>query len=56
MVFTGFTEAEGCFNINIYKTKAGKFTAKLRFSIAIMENDLDLLNKIEKLFKLWSYL
>jgi hypothetical protein len=45
--FTGFTEAEGCFNINIYKTKAGKFTAKLRFSIAIMENDSELLNKIK---------
>lgn len=45
--FTGFTEAEGCFNINIYKTKAGKFTAKLRFSIAIMQNDLELLNKIK---------
>lgn len=44
---TGFTEAEGCFNINIYKTKADKLTAKLRFSIAIMENDLELLNKIK---------
>jgi hypothetical protein len=41
--FTGFTEAEGCFNINIYKTKAGNLTAKLRFSIAVMENDLELL-------------
>jgi hypothetical protein len=46
--FTGFTEAEGCFNINIYKTKAGKFTAKRRFSIAIMENDVDILNKIKE--------
>jgi hypothetical protein len=43
---TGFTEAEGCFNINIYKTKAGKLTAKLRFSLAIMENDTELLNQI----------
>lgn len=43
---TGFTEAEGCFNINIYKTKAGKYTAKLRFSLAIMENDTELLNQI----------
>ena len=47
---TGFAEAEGCFNINIYKTSAGKLTAKLRFSIAIMENDLDLLNLIKNYF------
>jgi len=44
---TGFTEAEGCFNINIYKSKTGKLTAKLRFSLAIMENDSELLNKIK---------
>ena len=47
---TGFTEAEGCFNINIYNTRAGKRTAKLRFSIAIMKNDLELLNLIHKYF------
>ena len=44
---TGLTEAEGCFNINIYKTKAGKKTAKLRFSIAVMENDLELLKLVK---------
>lgn len=41
--FTGFTEAEGCFNINIYKTVTGNLTAKLRFNIAVMENDVELL-------------
>jgi hypothetical protein len=44
---TGFTEAEGCFNINIYKTSSGKLTAKLRFSLAVMENDSEILNKIK---------
>ncbi|KFH98272.1 LAGLIDADG endonuclease (mitochondrion) [Podila verticillata NRRL 6337] len=47
---TGLTEAEGCFNINIYKTKAGKKTAKLRFSIAVMENDLELLKLVKDCF------
>lgn len=47
---TGLTEAEGCFNINIYKTKAGKLTAKLRFSIAIMNNDIELLKLVKNYF------
>lgn len=44
---TGLTEAEGCFNINIYNTKIDKKTAKLRFSIAIMDNDIELLKIIQ---------
>lgn len=47
---TGLTDAEGCFNINIYKTKMGKKTAKLRFLIAVKDNDIELLNLVKDYF------
>jgi hypothetical protein len=49
---TGLTEAEGCFSLSICKSKTAKFkrTAKLEFTIKMLNNETELLTLVELFF------
>ena len=49
---TGFTDAEGCFTISIFKNNRVKtgWTVKLSFQIALHEKDITLLEQIQLYF------
>ena len=47
---TGFTDAEGCFNVTVSSTNYGKYQVSLRFEIQLHHRDLELLKTIQSFF------
>jgi hypothetical protein len=48
---TGFTDAEGCFNVTISPRSNGKYQVSLRFDIHLHSRDIQLLSDIQSFFK-----
>jgi hypothetical protein len=48
---TGFTDAEGCFNVTISPRSNGKYQVSLRFEIDLHSRDIKLLSNIQSYFK-----
>jgi len=48
---TGFTDAEGCFNVTISPRSNGKYQASLRFEIDLHSRDIELLSNIQSFYK-----
>lgn len=48
---TGFTDAEGCFNVTISPRSNGKYQVSLRFEIDLHSRDIELLSIIQSYFK-----
>lgn len=47
---TGFTDAEGCFNVTISPRSNGKYQVSLRFEIDLHSRDIELLSNIQSFF------
>jgi hypothetical protein len=47
---TGFTDAEGCFNVTVSPRISGNYQVSLRFSVELHQRDLSLLNNIKSFF------